>query len=39
MSYSDGKISGAVSVYDVQRALGVSSDDAATLCTSNKINK
>ena len=39
MSYSDGKISGAVSVYDVQRALGVSSDDTATLCTSNKINK
>lgn len=39
MSYSDGKISGAVSVYDVQRALGVSSDDVATLCTSNKINK
>lgn len=39
MSYSNGKISGAVSVYDVQRALGVSSDDAATLCTSNKINK
>ena len=38
MSYSNGRITGAVSINDVQKALGVSSGDLATLCESELIN-
>ena len=34
-----GVISAPVSIADVQQALGDASNDLATLCTSNKINK
>lgn len=39
MGYSNGTVYKPVSVYDVQRALGVSSADVGTLCKSNRINK
>lgn len=39
MAYSDGIITGAVSIYDVQRALGLSANDVGTLCKSTRINK
>lgn len=38
MGYSNGKITAPVSVYDVQRALGVSENDIKTLCLSNRVN-
>lgn len=38
MSYNNGKITGAVSFYDVQRALGVSLTDEGALCRSKKVN-
>lgn len=38
MSYSKGRITGAVSINDVQRALGTGSGDLATLCKSGLIN-
>lgn len=37
MAYSSNIITGAVSIYDVQRALGLSSPDLATLCKSTNI--
>lgn len=39
MAYSNGKIYGAVSIYDVQRAIGAISPDLGTLCRSANINK
>lgn len=39
MSYSSGIITAPVSIRDVQNALGVSSTDLGTLCTSGRINK
>jgi hypothetical protein len=40
MAYNSetGVITGPVSIYDVQRALGVSSNDNSTLCTHQNIN-
>ena len=38
MAYSNGKISAPVSIYDIQRVLGVSLTDLGSLCTSDKIN-
>lgn len=38
MSYNNRKITGAVSIRDVQQALNESSQDLRTLCTSSKIN-
>lgn len=38
MSYSSGLIQAPVSIDDVKSALGVSSNDLATLCTSSNIN-
>lgn len=39
MSVVNGKISAPVSIDDVKSALGISSNDLATLCTSRNINK
>lgn len=39
MSYSNGKITAPVSIYDVQRAIGASSPDLGTLCKHSSINK
>ena len=39
MPYQSNIISAAVSVYDVQRAIGVGSGDVATLCTSENIKQ
>ena len=36
--YSNGKITAPVSIYDVQRALGVGSNDLKTLCDSETLN-
>jgi hypothetical protein len=38
MSYDSGKIASPVSISDVQKALGVSANDLATLCKSTNIN-
>lgn len=38
MSYSNGIITAPVSIDDVKTALGVSTNDVAALCTSDKIN-
>lgn len=38
MAYANGIISAPVSIYDIQRAIGVSSKDLGTLCKSNNIN-
>lgn len=38
MAYSNGKITGAVSISDVQKALGNKSSDVATLCSAHNIN-
>lgn len=38
MAYNNGIVSAPVSIYDVQRALGVSTSDLGTLCTSAMIN-
>lgn len=38
MSYANNKITAPVGIYDVQRALGLSSTDLSTLCESDKIN-
>lgn len=39
MAYNNGIITAPVSVYDVQRALGVGSPDVGTLCKHANINK
>lgn len=39
MSYNNGFISAPVSIYDVQKTLGVSSSDLGTLCRSAYVNK
>ena len=39
MAYQNGIITAPVSIYDVQRAIGNSSPDLGTLCTSGNINK
>ena len=38
MAYNNGMITAPVSIYDVQRALGISSGDVGTLCRSGMIN-
>ena len=38
MGYSNGRISAPVGIYDIQRALGLSSPDEGTLFVSEKIN-
>ena len=38
MAYANGIISAPVSIYDIQRAIGVSSKYLGTLCKSNNIN-
>lgn len=38
MAYSNGSIYAPVSINDVQRALGMSSGDVATLCKSDRVN-
>lgn len=38
MAYNNGKITKPVSIYDVQRAVGNSSPDLATLCKANTVN-
>ena len=38
MGYANGKITRPVSIYDVQRAIGQSSPDLATLCKANTVN-
>lgn len=39
MSNSNGKITAPVSIADVQKVLGKSSNDVGTLCTSDNVNK
>lgn len=39
MAYSNGIITAPVSIYDVQKALGINTNDVGGLCTSVKINK
>lgn len=39
MAYNNGIITAPVSIYDVQRALGVSANDLGTLCKHANINK
>ena len=38
MSYANNKITAPVSIYDVQRALGISDTDLYHICVSNNIN-
>lgn len=38
MGYSNGVVSAPVGIYDVRRALGLSSNDLGTLCKSTRIN-
>lgn len=38
MGYSNGKITAPVSIYDVQRALGLSNTDVGTLVIANDVN-
>ena len=38
MGYANGEITRPVSIYDVQRAIGQSSPDLATLCKANTVN-
>lgn len=38
MAYANGKITAPVNIYDVQRALGLSSNDVNTLCKASNLN-
>lgn len=38
MGYNNGKVTAPVSIYDIKKALGVSSNDVGTLCTHKNIN-